>query len=104
MEWTDRQIAQGKAELLRRKTFETAATYRKSFFTAFCWCIVCLITIILALLEVAKATNWMTRSSMLCLICVALFGLAITGAPAYVRLLDWRRSYRRESDDCFVDE
>jgi hypothetical protein len=103
MAWTERQKAQGKEELLRRRTYETAATYRKSFYAAASWCIACLLAVILALL-VAKTPDWMTRSSGIYLACIALIGLAVNAILSYVRYLDWRRRSVSERNDSLQTE
>jgi hypothetical protein len=97
MAWTERQKEQGRAELLRRRTHETTATYRKSFYAAVGWCLACLLTVLLALLKPDLAPNWMNRPSEIYLACIASLGLAITAALAYVRYLDWRRKAASET-------
>jgi membrane protein YdbS with pleckstrin-like domain len=98
MAWTEEQKAQARAELLRRRTHETAATYRKSFFAAVSWCMACLLTIVLAFLHLAKVPDWMARSSIIYVVYIALIGLAVTAILSYVRYLDWRRKSVSESE------
>jgi membrane protein YdbS with pleckstrin-like domain len=98
MAWTEEQKAQGRAELLRRRTRETATTYRKTFFAAVSWCLVCLLTIVLAFVQLAKVPDRMARSSIIYVVYIALIGLAVTATLSYVRYLDWRRKSVSENE------
>jgi hypothetical protein len=99
MAWTENQKALGRAELLRRRTSETAATYRKSFFKTAGVCIACLLTIVLGLSLLVKATEWITRSEAIFVTCIAAIGFAITVILSYIRFMDWldKRSSDRNS-------
>jgi hypothetical protein len=99
MAWTERQKAQGREELSRRRTFETVATYRRNFFLAAGWCLACLSTVILALWEIVRIPDWITRSFHIYVACIALAGLVITATLSYVRFLDWQRKSVSEKNN-----
>jgi hypothetical protein len=98
MSWTEAQKAYAKKELIRRRTFETRATYRKSFLLAIGWCSVCQVVAALALHLFLSLPDLNSRGSTIVLVDIAIavaggiVGAACAAALAYVRWLDWRRT------------
>jgi hypothetical protein len=94
MGWSEQQRVAAKRELRRRLSFETAATYRRSFLKAAAQSAGCLLVGILGLSMYRHGPDWVIRIQGLFALCLGGAGLLVTAALSYVRHLDWRR--RRE--------
>jgi hypothetical protein len=91
MAWTESQKSRAKEELLRRRTYKTTATYRKSFFKNASSCVACASVVVLMLSEITKRSGWMDRLSAGYAGCLTLLGFALTLALSYIRYCDWQR-------------
>jgi uncharacterized membrane protein YesL len=95
MIWSEAQKTAGRAEIQRRLKFETASTYRRSFFKAAGLGIAFLVLAVLGAQSFHPGSNWVVRYEGIVTFCLGVAGLIFAVTLSYVGYKNWLWRRRR---------